>query len=58
MFVGKLCGLLAILAIHTILDVLICTKNSSTPVTAYKRYLQTLFHTINWYRYDLKPGTK
>lgn len=23
----------------------------------YRRYIATIFHTINWFRYDMKPGT-
>lgn len=57
-FVGKLCGLLAVLAVPSILKILMHTKASSTPYTAYKRYLQTIFHTITWYECDLKPGSR
>lgn len=58
MFAGKLSGLLAVLAIPSILKILICTKASSTPYTAYKRYLETVFHTMSWYEHDLKPGSR
>lgn len=51
-------GLLSILAIPTILDVLVYTNKSSSDLTAYKRYMQTIFHTLCWFRNDLKPGTK
>lgn len=27
-------------------------------MTAYKRYIQTIYHTLVWFRHDLKPGTK
>jgi ER-bound oxygenase mpaB/B'/Rubber oxygenase, catalytic domain len=27
-------------------------------MTAYKRYMQTIYHTLTWFRHDLKPGTK
>lgn len=54
---GMFTGLLAILAIPSILKVLIFTKKSSTTVDAYKRYIQTIFHTLSWFRCDLKPGT-
>jgi len=56
-FGGMLTGLLGLLAVPSILDVLVETKNSSNVYTAYRRYLQTIFHTINWFRYDLKPGS-
>ena len=51
-------GLVAILAIPSVLNILIHTKKSSPIVAAYKRYIQTIFHTLRWFRYDLKPGTK
>lgn len=51
-------GLLAILAIPSILNVLVHTKKSSSDETAYKRYIQTILHTLIWFRHDLRPGTK
>lgn len=27
-------------------------------MTAYKRYMQTIYHTLTWFRHDLKPDTK
>lgn len=58
MFYSMYLGLLAILAIPTILNVLVHTNQSSTDYTAYKRYMQTIYHTLLWFRHDLKPGTK
>jgi hypothetical protein len=55
---GMYMGLLAILAIPSILNVLVHTNKSSTDMTAYKRYMQTIYHTLTWFRHDLKPGTK
>ncbi|XP_062712961.1 uncharacterized protein LOC109411220 [Aedes albopictus] len=57
MFVAKLCGLLVVLAVPSILNVLIYTNQSSTAVTAYRRYIATIMHTLNWYYEDLLPGT-
>ncbi|XP_046401693.1 uncharacterized protein LOC124167727 [Ischnura elegans] len=57
MFAAKLCGLLAILAIPTILRVLSLTKQSGTPSTAFKRYLSTLDHMLSWYEGDLLEPT-
>ena len=51
-------GLVAILAIPSILDVLVHTKKSSSSLTAYRRYMQTIYHTLSWFRSDLKPGTR
>lgn len=58
MFVGKLCGLLAIISIPSILKILVGTKQSSTPSTAYRRYMATIFHTDTWYNNPLEPGSK
>lgn len=55
---GKLCGLLAVLAVPSILKILICTNASSTPYTAYKRYMATIFHTLCWYEEEMKPGSR
>lgn len=51
-------GLLTILAVPSILKLLIFTNKSSTEYTAYKRYVQTIYHTLTWYRNDFRPGTK
>lgn len=51
-------GLVTILAIPSIIRVLIHTKKSSSDVTAYKRYMQTIYHTLAWFRQDLRPGTR
>lgn len=58
MMFGMYLGLVAIFAIPSVLNVLIHTKKSSPTVAAYRRYIQTIFHTLRWFRYDLKPGTK
>lgn len=50
-------GLLSVLAVPTMISVVEATNQSSNAYTAYRRYIQTLFHTVNWYRYDLKLGT-
>ncbi|XP_001853256.2 rubber oxygenase [Culex quinquefasciatus] len=57
MYVAMLCGLLVILAVPSILNVLIYTKQSSTAMTAYRRYVATIMHTLNWYYEDLTPGS-
>ncbi|XP_055599490.1 uncharacterized protein LOC129748775 isoform X2 [Uranotaenia lowii] len=57
MFVAMLCGLLSVLAIPSILSVLIYTKQSSTPLSAYRRYVATIMHILNWYFEDLTPGS-
>lgn len=50
-------GLIATLAIPSILKVLIHTKRSSCVKAAYVRYMQTIFHTFSWFRNDIKPDT-
>ncbi|XP_073830964.1 uncharacterized protein [Musca autumnalis] len=49
---GMLSGLVAVLAIPSILRVLMCTRQSSNPATAYRRYVRTLLHTNCWYKYS------
>ncbi|XP_026476273.1 uncharacterized protein LOC113381812, partial [Ctenocephalides felis] len=58
MFVGKLCGLIAVLAVPTILRILMFTQRSSVPFTAYKRYIATLLHTTLWYDIKLTKDSR
>lgn len=51
------CGLISVLSIPSIQDVLIFTGRSSTLTTAYKRYVLTVLHTLNWYLEELRPGS-
>ncbi|CAL4212069.1 unnamed protein product, partial [Meganyctiphanes norvegica] len=53
MFTSKLVSLMCILAYESILKVLRFTGKSSTPQTAYRRYLGTLKHIISWYSGDI-----
>lgn len=53
-----LVGLLGLLAVPSIFNVLVATNNSSSSVRAYRRYMATIFHTINWFRYALRPDTE
>ncbi|KAL5274162.1 hypothetical protein ACFFRR_000746 [Megaselia abdita] len=55
---GMLAGLIAVFAIPSILKVLISTKQSGTPITAYKRYVRTILHTICWHSHPFVPGSK
>ncbi|XP_040572332.1 uncharacterized protein [Lepeophtheirus salmonis] len=48
-FLAMLTGLISLLYIPSILEVLIITGNSSTPDTAFARYLRTLNHTYAWF---------
>ncbi|XP_071568632.1 uncharacterized protein [Temnothorax nylanderi] len=54
MMIAKLCGLVSLLAISTILDVIMFTKKSSTPCLAYRRYAETVLHTVVWHEKDPK----
>lgn len=58
MFAGKLIGLISVLAIPSILKILDYTKESGTSMKAYRRYLATIYHTVTWYKEELKPGSK
>lgn len=55
---GMLVGLIAVLAIPSILKVLICSRRSGTPLDAYRRYIRTIFHVVAWHDSDMKSGTK
>lgn len=58
-FMGaKFMGLLTVLAIPTIVKILIHTRMSGSDLTAYKRYIATIFHMTVWYEADFKPGSK
>lgn len=57
-FTSMLVGLLGLLAVPSIFNVLVATDKSSNELKAYRRYMATIFHTINWFRYDLKPDTE
>ncbi|KAI4490357.1 hypothetical protein M0802_010734 [Mischocyttarus mexicanus] len=50
MMIAKMAGLLALLAVPTVLDVIKFTKQSSVPCTAYRRYVATIFHMLVWYK--------
>uniref|UniRef100_A0A0C9PRD0 Mb1430_0 protein n=1 Tax=Fopius arisanus TaxID=64838 RepID=A0A0C9PRD0_9HYME len=50
---SAMCGLLAVLIIPSILRVLIWTKKSGTPCTAFSRYLETLLHTYYLFASDI-----
>jgi len=56
MMIAKLCGLVSLLAISTILDVVMFTKKSNTPCLAYRRYAETILHTFVWHEKD--PNSK
>ncbi|KAG5862169.1 hypothetical protein JTB14_000530 [Gonioctena quinquepunctata] len=58
MIAAKFFGLISVLAIPTILKILIFTKMSSSVLTAYKRYVATVYHMAVWYDNDFKPGSK
>lgn len=56
--VVALYGVIATMAIPSILDVLMFTKRSSSVLSAYRRYMATILHFVGWYTEELKPGTK
>ncbi|XP_076762238.1 uncharacterized protein LOC143430122 isoform X2 [Xylocopa sonorina] len=56
MMIAKLCGLLSLLAVPSIKDVLMFTRQSGTPCAAFRRYVSTIFHTWVWY--EKKPDVE
>ncbi|XP_045539274.1 uncharacterized protein LOC106715639 [Papilio machaon] len=50
-------GLVAIFSVPTILQVLVCSRRSSSKYTAFKRYISTSLHVKSWLSHDLKPGS-
>lgn len=58
MFSGMMIGLISILAVPSVLRVLMFTKGSGSPMTAYRRYIRTIFHTMSWYEEELTPGSR
>nr|CAI5829346.1 unnamed protein product [Callosobruchus analis] len=52
LFLSKLLGLIALLSLPLTLKILILTNMSSTPMTAYRRYMATIFHMCIWYDED------
>lgn len=55
---SNLFGLLSVLAEPKGLKILNSTGASSTPETARKRYVQTMFHMLSWYENDLTPDSE
>ena len=53
MFTGKMCGLLSLLAVPSIVKVLVLTKQSGEPNKAFRRYVDTIRHMLFWYRSQL-----
>lgn len=51
-------GLQVILSVDSISKIFQCTKQSSTPKMAYKRYLTNGVHQSLWYTGELKPGSE
>lgn len=58
MFFAKLCGLITILAVPSVLNILRFTNNSDTPLKAYRRYMTTVMHMTLWYDEGLRPGSQ
>ncbi|XP_045483557.1 uncharacterized protein LOC123688876 isoform X2 [Harmonia axyridis] len=58
LFFSKFLGLIVTLSSASILAVLIMTKMSSSPMTAYRRYVATIFHVNLWYEHELTPDSK
>nr|CAI5845584.1 unnamed protein product [Callosobruchus analis] len=50
--------LLVVMGIPSILKILMATNMSSSDKTAYRRYMATILHMMQWYDKDFKPGTE
>jgi len=55
---GLYLGLISAAASPSLLEVLMFTKQSSTPQLAYRRYMQNVLHGTAWNKFNLEPGTK
>lgn len=55
---SNICGLITLLAEPRGLKLLSATGRSSTPETAKKRYVSTIFHMLSWYELELTPESK
>ena len=51
-------GMMAIASSHSLLKILMFTKQSSTEALAYRRYKANALHAKVWYRHPIKPGSK
>ena len=58
MMIAKLSGLLTLLSVPSILEILIFTKQSGTPCTAFRRYVSTILHTFVWYEKEPQKQEK
>lgn len=50
-------GLIAVFPIESLTQVLIFTKQSSTPALAYKRFRANGLHAQIWFQNEIKPGS-
>ncbi|KAJ8924224.1 hypothetical protein NQ315_007015 [Exocentrus adspersus] len=57
LFLGKFLGLVLLLTLPSV-DILFMTNMSSTDVSAYKRYMATVFHMCLWYDEEFVPGSR
>ncbi|CAK1541555.1 unnamed protein product [Leptosia nina] len=55
--IAMMLGLIAVMAIPTILKVLVSTRRSNSSFTAFKRYWSTFLHIQSWLGNELKPGS-
>ncbi len=50
-------GLIAVVPIESLTQVLIFTKQSSTPALAYRRFKANSLHAQLWFRNRIEPGS-
>ncbi|XP_023312752.1 uncharacterized protein LOC111692857, partial [Anoplophora glabripennis] len=57
LFLSKFLGLIALLTLPSSVNILVMTNMSSTEMSAYKRYMATIFHMCLWYDEKFRPGS-
>ncbi|XP_018563853.1 uncharacterized protein LOC108905467 isoform X2 [Anoplophora glabripennis] len=58
LFLSKFLGLIALLTLPSSVNILVMTNMSSTEMSAYKRYMATIFHMCLWYDEKFRPGSR
>lgn len=51
------CGLMVVLPVESLSQVLIFTKQSSTPALSYRRFKANGLHAQLWFQHPIKPGS-
>lgn len=57
-FGGQMLGILSVSNMPKLQTVLNYTQSASSKSSAYRRFMLTMLHTMNWYEDDLRPGSR